>query len=245
MPVTRHQPGSQPLSTCSSSSLSFANIFHQNSITAIFLLPTSTWLQHELPFTSVQLGSEACSHLQVLLGAVLTEHVLMHTKDWQTLVPFSSCFFFFLLKTVTISEGTLQRNYMPRTQGNRQHKKAHSWSKKTQFSAFLPHLNRSKMRQGSELSPAPLLSWTIKQLCILMLHWEADTLFDFAPTCYSNGTKSIQTTKKELPHLSAEGGKDLRDSKSSFLLRFCNSLEHFFTYPFHLCARFIHSIAKH
>lgn len=154
-------------------------------------------------------------------------------------------FFFFLLKTVTISEGTLQRNYMPRTQGNRQHKKAHSWSKKTQFSAFLPHLNRSKMRQGSELSPAPLLSWTIKQLCILMLHWEADTLFDFAPTCYSNGTKSIQTTKKELPHLSAEGGKDLRDSKSSFLLRFCNSLEHFFTYPFHLCARFIHSIAKH
>lgn len=154
-------------------------------------------------------------------------------------------FFFFLLKTVTISEGTLQRNYMPRTQGNRQHKKVHSWSKKTQFSAFLPHLNRSKMRQGSELSPAPLLSWTIKQLCILMLHWEADTLFDFAPTCYSNGTKSIQTTKKELPHLSAEGGKDLRDSKSSFLLRFCNSLEHFFTYPFHLCARFIHSIAKH
>lgn len=119
-------------------------------------------------------------------------------------------FFFFLLKTVTISEGMLQRNYMPRTQGNRQHKKAHSWSKKTQFSAFLPHLNRSKMRQGSELSPAPLLSWTIKQLCILMLHWEADTLFDFAPTCYSNGTKSIQTTKKELPHLSAEGGKDLR-----------------------------------
>lgn len=154
-------------------------------------------------------------------------------------------FFFFLLKTVTISEGMLQRNYMPRTQGNRQHKKAHSWSKKTQFSAFLPHLNRSKMRQGSELSPAPLLSWTIKQLCILMLHWEADTLFDFAPTCYSNGTKSIQTTKKELPHLSAEGGKDLRDSKSSFLLRFCNSLEHFFTYPFHLCACFIHSIAKH
>lgn len=154
-------------------------------------------------------------------------------------------FFFFPLKTVTISEDTLQRNYMPRTQGNRQHKKAHSWSKKTQFSAFLPHLNRSKMRQGSELSPAPLLSWTIKQLCILMLHWEADTLFDFAPTCYSNGTKSIQTTKKVLPHLSAEGGKDLRDSKSSFLLRFCNSLEHFFTYPFHLCARFIHSIAKH
>jgi len=55
------------------------------------------------------------------------------------------------------------------------------------------------------------------ELCILITHGEAETNFDFTPTCYKIRTQSIQTIKTpEFPDLASVGGNALHERVRAF-----------------------------
>lgn len=124
MPVPQHQSCSQPLSACGSSSLSFATVFNKTSSLQFFsflLVHGCSTNHHSHLFNLAQIPAStsipwSCSYRT-------------HFDAYQGLANSYTCsfffFFFFLLKKITISEGTLQWNYIPRTQGNRQYKRSH------------------------------------------------------------------------------------------------------------------------
>lgn len=133
---------------------------------------------------------------------------------------------------MTASENMLQWSHIPCMQGNQEQKKK-IWlyyiyqSKCIHLSVCLPHCNGGNKRQELMFSSAisVWLHGIWHRILHFITHREANSHFNFTPTCYKIRTESIQTiTKKEFLYLASVGGNALNEGGGSFLKIFFSFL---------------------